>query len=103
MHKRLKIIHLIFQKMELTSVHDNSGQLFQRSFAVHVISVQEVHCFIASEKKNITSERRTKLTHRNILSMLATSLLYKTGATLAAHVRILTGFTKHNCIGSCLF
>ena len=50
-HKRLKIIHLNFQKMELsTSVHYNSGPLFQRSNVVHVRSVQlqKVHCFIAS-------------------------------------------------------
>ena len=52
-HKRLKIIQLNFQDMELTSVHFCSGQLFLRSNVVHVISVhrhwQEVHCFIASE------------------------------------------------------
>ena len=39
-HKRLKIIHLNFQNMELTSVHHNSAQLFQRINVVHVISVQ---------------------------------------------------------------
>ena len=51
-HNRLKIIHLNFQNMELTSVHHNSGQLFECS---DVISVQphELRCFIASpDKKN---------------------------------------------------
>ena len=52
-HKRLKIIDLNFQNMELTSVHYNSGQLFQRSDVLHVIFVQphEVGCFIASADK----------------------------------------------------
>ena len=58
---------LNFQNMELTSVHHDCGQLFQRSDVVHIISVQphEVRCFIASadKKLNIRSERRTKLTH----------------------------------------
>ena len=37
--KRLKIIHLNFQNMEVTSVHHNSRQLFQCSNVVHIISV----------------------------------------------------------------
>ena len=47
------IIHLKFQNMELTSVHQDSGQLFERCDVVHVISVQphEVPCFIASADK----------------------------------------------------
>ena len=72
-HKRLKIIHLNFQNMEHTFVHYNSGQLFQSSIVVHVISVQphEVHCFNAradKKKINIRSERKTKLpvTDKNI-------------------------------------
>ena len=47
-HKRLKIIHLNFQNMELISVQHNSGQLFQRSNVVHVIPVHvnEPYCAI---------------------------------------------------------
>ena len=37
-----------------------------------------------TKKINIRSERRTKLIHRNILSTLDTSLLFKTGATFAS-------------------
>ena len=48
------MIHLNFQSMELTALHYNSGQLFQRSNIVHVFSVR-------TEKINITSERRTKV------------------------------------------
>ena len=49
--KRLKIIHLNFQNMELTAVH-NSGQLFERSNVVQVIFVlpQEVHCLLPVQR-----------------------------------------------------
>ena len=43
---------------------------------------------------NITSERRTKLTHRNIESTLATSLLYKIGTTLVTTCMKSTDGTK---------
>ena len=67
-HTGLKIIHLNFQNMELASVLHNSGQLFRRSNVVQAISVQPQEAFlpVQSKKVNIASERRTKLTNRNI-------------------------------------
>ena len=55
------------------------------SCSILVISVQPqelIYCQ-CRQKIKIPSEWRTKLTHRNIQSTLAKSLLYKTGATLA--------------------
>ena len=49
--------------MELTSVHNNSAQLFERWDVLLVISVQahEVPCFITSADKNKTLQLKTDL------------------------------------------